>query len=104
MPPFTFANTPLAGAFPRSQSWYQFYLTIQRQDKGTFNLSEERPRVMWIVKIALSQPHTFIVLALVILILSPVAILKTPIDNIPNIEISVIAWPGPHWFSVSLSH
>ena len=31
---------------------------------------------MWIVKIALSRPYTFIVLALLILILSPVVILE----------------------------
>ena len=31
---------------------------------------------MWIVKIALSRPYTFIVLALIILILSPVMIFQ----------------------------
>jgi hypothetical protein len=35
---------------------------------------------MWIVKIALDRPYTFIVLALLILILSPVVILSTPTD------------------------
>src|ERR1700682_4888749 len=33
---------------------------------------------MWIVKVALNRPYTFIVLALLILILSPVVILRTP--------------------------
>ncbi len=46
---------------------------------------------MWIVKIALSRPYTFIVLALLILILSPVVILRTPTDIFPNINIPVIA-------------
>jgi CzcA family heavy metal efflux pump len=46
---------------------------------------------MWIVKIALSRPYTFIVLALLILILSPVVILRTPTDIFPNIDIPVIA-------------
>jgi len=46
---------------------------------------------MWIVKIALSRPYTFIVLALLILILSPVVILQTPTDIFPNIDIPVIA-------------
>src|ERR1700727_999643 len=46
---------------------------------------------MWIVKIALSRPYTFIVLGLLILILSPVVILRTPTDIFPNINIPVIA-------------
>src|ERR1700756_1122315 len=46
---------------------------------------------MWIVRIALSRPYTFIVLALLILILSPVMILRTPTDIFPNINIPVVA-------------
>src|ERR1700734_284237 len=46
---------------------------------------------MWIVKIALSRPYTFIVFALTILILSPVMIFRTPTDILPNIDIPVIA-------------
>ena len=46
---------------------------------------------MWIVRIALDRPYTFIVLALIILILSPVVILRTPTDIFPNIDIPVIA-------------
>jgi CzcA family heavy metal efflux pump len=46
---------------------------------------------MWIVRVALERPYTFIVLALLILILSPVVILRTPTDIFPNIDIPVIA-------------
>src|ERR1700749_307287 len=46
---------------------------------------------MWIVKVALSRPHTFIVLGLLIIILSPVVILQTPTDIFPSIDIPVIA-------------
>ena len=46
---------------------------------------------MWIVRIALTRPYTFIVLALLILILSPVAILRMPTDIFPSIDIPVIA-------------
>ena len=46
---------------------------------------------MWIVRIALERPYTFIVLALMILILSPVVILRTPTDIFPNIDIPVVA-------------
>ena len=46
---------------------------------------------MWIVKIALNRPYTFIVLAVLILLVSPVVILRTPTDIFPNINIPVIA-------------
>ena len=46
---------------------------------------------MWIVKVALNRPYTFIVLALLILLVSPVMILRTPTDIFPNINIPVIA-------------
>ena len=46
---------------------------------------------MWIVRVALSRPYTFIVLALLILLVSPVVILRTPTDIFPNIDIPVIA-------------
>src|SRR6202522_782137 len=46
---------------------------------------------MWIVRVALDRPYTFVVLALLILILSPVVILRTPTDIFPNIDIPVIA-------------
>src|ERR1700733_12594403 len=49
---------------------------------------------MWIVKVALNRPYTFIVLAILILIAAPVVILRTPTDIFPNINIPVIsiAW------------
>src|ERR1700757_2914144 len=46
---------------------------------------------MWIVKLALNRPYTFIVLALLILIASPVIILRTPTDIFPSIDIPVVA-------------
>jgi multidrug efflux pump subunit AcrB len=46
---------------------------------------------MWIVRLALNRPYTFIVLALIILILSPVVIVRTPTDILPNINIPVVA-------------
>ena len=46
---------------------------------------------MWIVRVALERPYTFIVLALLILLLSPVVILRTPTDIFPVINIPVIA-------------
>jgi CzcA family heavy metal efflux pump len=46
---------------------------------------------MWIVSLALRRPYTFIVLALVLLILSPIVILRTPTDIFPDIDIPVIS-------------
>src|ERR1700723_3257300 len=44
---------------------------------------------MWIVRVALDRPYTFIVLALMILIMSVVS--RTPTDIFPNINIPVVA-------------
>jgi hypothetical protein len=46
---------------------------------------------MWIVRVALDRAYTFIMLALPILLLSPVVILRTPTDIFPNINIPVVA-------------
>src|SRR5262245_36360941 len=44
-----------------------------------------------IVRIALRRPYTFVVLALTILIIGPLAALRTPVDIFPDIRIPVIA-------------
>jgi len=46
---------------------------------------------MWIVALALRRPYTFIVMALLILILSPIAALRTPVDILPEINIPVVS-------------
>src|SRR6202007_1664995 len=49
---------------------------------------------MAMLSVPLNRPYTFIVLALLILIVSPVVILRTPTDIFPGINIPVIgvAW------------
>jgi len=49
---------------------------------------------MWIVRLALNRPYTFVVLAILILIAAPVLIVRTPTDIFPNINIPVVsvAW------------
>ena len=44
-----------------------------------------------LVRIALRRPYTFVVLALIILIVGPLAALRTPVDIFPDIRIPVIA-------------
>jgi multidrug efflux pump subunit AcrB len=46
---------------------------------------------MWIVRVALTRPYTFVVLALMVLIMSVVAVSRTPTDIFPNIDIPVVA-------------
>src|ERR1700721_4278967 len=46
---------------------------------------------MWIVRLALRRPYTFVVMSILLLILGPVAILRTPTDIFPNIDIPVIS-------------
>ncbi len=45
---------------------------------------------MWIVRIALRRPYTFVVLALLILMVGPLTIARTPTDIFPNIDIPVV--------------
>ncbi|HET6143854.1 MAG TPA: efflux RND transporter permease subunit [Candidatus Acidoferrales bacterium] len=46
---------------------------------------------MWIVRIALRRPYTFIVLALIIVLMTPIVLQRTPTDVFPNIDIPVVA-------------
>ncbi|GAB2891892.1 efflux RND transporter permease subunit [Paraburkholderia jirisanensis] len=46
---------------------------------------------MWIVKLALQRPYTFIVLAVLLFILGPLAIVRTPTDIFPNIDVPVVS-------------
>jgi len=46
---------------------------------------------MWIVALALRRPYTFVVVALLLLILGPIVIFRTPTDVFPNIDIPVVS-------------
>jgi multidrug efflux pump subunit AcrB len=46
---------------------------------------------MWIVRLALRRPYTFAVLALLLMILGPIAVFNTPTDIFPNINIPVVS-------------
>jgi multidrug efflux pump subunit AcrB len=53
---------------------------------------------MWIVRLALRRPYTFVVMSLLILILGILSIETTPIDIFPNIDIPILSvvygYPG----------
>ena len=55
---------------------------------------------MWIVALALRRPYTFIVMALVIIILTPLTILRTATDIFPSIDIPVVSVV---WFYTGMS-
>jgi len=46
---------------------------------------------MWIVRLALRRPYTFVVLAILILILGTLSAVRTPTDIFPNINIPVVS-------------
>jgi multidrug efflux pump subunit AcrB len=46
--------------------------------------------MMWIVRLALRRPYTFVVFALLILILGVFSIVSMPVDIFPNIDIPVV--------------
>ncbi len=46
---------------------------------------------MWIVRLALHRPYTFIVLSLLLILITPLVLLRTPTDIFPNINIPVIS-------------
>jgi multidrug efflux pump subunit AcrB len=46
---------------------------------------------MWIVNLALRRPYTFIVLAVLLFIIGPLAVQRTPTDIFPNIDIPVVS-------------
>src|ERR1700728_526682 len=46
---------------------------------------------MWIVRLALRRPYTFVVMAILILVFGVLAIFRTPTDIFPNINIPVVS-------------
>jgi multidrug efflux pump subunit AcrB len=46
---------------------------------------------MWIVRLALRRPYTFVVVSILLLLLAPIVILRTPTDIFPNIDIPVVS-------------
>jgi len=53
--------------------------------------SSAKGDLMWIVRLALRRPYTFVVLSLLLFFLGPVVIQRTPVDIFPNIDIPVVS-------------
>jgi multidrug efflux pump subunit AcrB len=61
---------------------------------------------MWIVELALRRPYTFIVVALLVFIIGPLSVLRTPTDIFPNIDIPVlsIVWSFNGFSAEDMTH
>src|ERR1700745_219598 len=46
---------------------------------------------MWIIRLALKRPYTFVVAALLLLLITPFVLLRTPTDIFPAINIPVVS-------------
>jgi multidrug efflux pump subunit AcrB len=46
---------------------------------------------MWIIRLALKRPYTFVVAALLLLLITPFVVLRTPTDIFPSINIPVVS-------------
>jgi multidrug efflux pump subunit AcrB len=46
---------------------------------------------MWIVRLALRRPYTFVVMAMLIVIMGVLSIVRMPADIFPDIDIPVIS-------------
>ncbi|HEX3738546.1 MAG TPA: efflux RND transporter permease subunit [Terriglobales bacterium] len=46
---------------------------------------------MWIVRLALRRPYTFVVMAILIVVMGVISVLRTPTDIFPNINIPVVS-------------
>src|SRR6202165_2772996 len=51
----------------------------------------QRETSMWIVRLALRRPYTFVVMSILILIMGGLAIVRTPTDIFPTIDIPVVS-------------
>jgi len=58
---------------------------------GASQITDFRQGMLNLVRIALTRPYTFVVLAVLILIVGPLAALRTPTDIFPEIRIPIIA-------------
>ena len=52
---------------------------------------------MWIVKLALRRPYTFVVMSILILVMGVLAIFRTPTDIFPNLVATTGAAKGDTW-------
>jgi multidrug efflux pump subunit AcrB len=52
---------------------------------------------MWIIRLALKRPYTFVVAALLSLLITPFVLMRTPTDIFPSINIPVVSviWSYP---------
>src|SRR5271166_4568191 len=64
---------------------------------GLHQLARNPAPMMWLVRLALKRPYTFVVMSMLIAILGGLTILRMPTDIFPDIDIPVISvvWSYP---------
>ena len=67
------------------------YVLNKFQSLSIIRACSKKVPMLWLVRVALQKPYTFVVLALLILIFGPLAALRTPTDIFPDIKIPVIS-------------
>src|SRR5438270_7176145 len=82
-PGITGAHEAQAEARQSHRCTTSFDIEISQSTKGK--------KFMWIVRLALRRPYTFVVMAILILIMGSLAIVRTPTDIFPNINIPVVS-------------
>src|SRR6476646_1096527 len=51
----------------------------------------KKPHAMWLIRLALNRPYTFVVAALLRLLVTPFVLIRTPTDVLPEINIPVVS-------------
>jgi len=51
----------------------------------------KKTHAMWIIRLALKRPYTFVVAALLLLLVTPFVLIRTPTDVLPEINIPVVS-------------
>jgi hypothetical protein len=85
---YAWKGEPQFPANQATQEWQHIGRVLDFSIAPTHGL----PRIdMWIVRLALNRPYTFVVLALFLFLMAPVMLLRTPVDIFPAINIPVVS-------------
>src|ERR1700735_1736607 len=75
----------------RGSSTWQAKRSILSLVRRRRRQSTKGNKFMWIVRLALRRPYTFVVMAILIVLMGMLAIARTPTDIFPNIDIPVVS-------------
>src|SRR5256712_13730203 len=82
---------PSGWPLPRGRCSTHASSSESRRGPAASTEARRKPSLMWIVRLALRRPYTFVVMGLTILLLGVFAIVTTPTDIFPEIDIPVVS-------------